>query len=146
MRQFRAGLVEETVFDEQRQAALGQVLWHALGGGYPGRNALVPEKARARVFERTGERCEACGAPATTFDHIGSACNRPINLRPMCEDCAETKPFGDPTFLAQPEVVEKLRRIAARIGSPAPLRCCDNAESWDWRAYLSQRNGRATSL
>jgi hypothetical protein len=72
VRQFRRALAEGAVFDPERRNMIAQAFWHALGGGYPARVALVPESARKQVLKRTGGLCEICGAPAVTFDHEGS--------------------------------------------------------------------------
>ena len=72
VRQFRAGVEEETIFDPLRQAALGQKLWYVLGGGYPRREPLVPARVILKVIEREGGHCQECGAKATTIDHSGS--------------------------------------------------------------------------
>lgn len=139
VRQVRTGLREGWLHDEDKQVALGQVLWHLLGGGRPFRQSIIPESSRKRALARSGGLCAQCGAPATAFDHEGSGCNRDINLRPVCAACAETRPFGDPDLLAQSETQNRLRQIAERIDSPAPLRPCDDSETWDWRAYLVRR-------
>lgn len=70
MRQLRNALAQGA--DPERQAHLGQALWHVLGGGYPHRVTLIPERARRQVLQREEGRCQSCGAPATTFDHVGS--------------------------------------------------------------------------
>ena len=139
VRQVRTGLREEWLRDEEKQIALGQVLWHLLGGGRPFRQSIIPESAKKRALARTGGLCASCGERATGFDHEGSGCNRDINLRPVCANCAETKPFGDPGLLARPEIQTRLRNLAARIGADAAVRVCDDAEIWDWRAYLARR-------
>lgn len=72
VRQFRAAIENGTIGSEDRQAALGQKLWHLLGGGYPRRDALVSARVRAQVIQREGGRCQECGAKATTIDHSGS--------------------------------------------------------------------------
>jgi hypothetical protein len=97
-------------------------------------------RARERLFERGGGKCERCGAVATTFDHIGSACNRPINLRLMCDVCAETREFGDPRVLDAPASAARLDRLARRIAAPVALFESDDADAWDWRAFLSRRS------
>jgi len=137
VRQFRTGLIQGWMFDADRQVAMGQVLWHALGGGRPLRQEIAPVKAREKALKRERGLCEACGAPATTVDHVGSGCNRPINLRAVCDVCCTDRPFGDPMVLeaALPSILD----IAARIGSEEPIRCCDDAGIWDWRAYLAKR-------
>jgi hypothetical protein len=71
IRQFRAGLETGSLFDAEKQAALGQKLWHLLGGGYPRRQVLIPERVRRKVIERDGG-CAVCGAPAVSLDHTGS--------------------------------------------------------------------------
>lgn len=139
IRQFRRSLTEEAAFDTERQASLGQVFWHVVGGGYPRRQTLVNEKERKRIFNRYEGKCQVCGAEATTFDHIGSACNRTSNLRSVCWNCTTTQPFGAPEFLAKPEVNALVDEIAARVGSEIPIRCCDDPETWDWRAYVKSR-------
>ncbi|HWA84088.1 MAG TPA: hypothetical protein VG820_11665 [Fimbriimonadaceae bacterium] len=71
VRQFRNALEEGSIAGEERQAALGQKLWHVLGGGYPRRVALIPPKGIAKVIARDG-KCMLCGGTATTVDNIGS--------------------------------------------------------------------------
>ncbi|MEZ0327872.1 MAG: hypothetical protein ACAH95_18405 [Fimbriimonas sp.] len=137
VRQFRRAMAERTVFDEERQAALGQVLWHLLGGGYPLRKTLVTEKTWQQLLKRDGGVCKVCGAPATTFDHVTTACNRPINLQCVCASCSKTKEFGDPEFLEAADA--QLKRLAQRIASEQPLRCSDDPEKWNWRDYVNRR-------
>jgi len=137
VRQFRTGLTHGWMFDADRQVAMGQVLWHVLGGGRPLRQQIAPVKAREKVLKREHGRCEACGAPATTVDHVGSGCNRPINLRAVCDACCADRPFGDPKVIE--DAAATILDIAARIGSGEPIRCCDDAGTWDWRAYLAKR-------
>lgn len=72
VRQFRSAVLDNKILDVERQAALGQKLWHVLGGGYPRRDVLVPDKVRLKVIEREGNKCQQCGAKATTIDHSGS--------------------------------------------------------------------------
>jgi recombinational DNA repair protein RecR len=72
VRQFRSAVADNKIQDLERQAALGQKLWHVLGGGYPRRDVLVPNKVRVKVIEREGNKCQQCGAKATTIDHSGS--------------------------------------------------------------------------
>ncbi len=72
VRQFRSAVVENKFQDPEKQAALGQKLWHVLGGGYPRRKVLVPDRVRFKVIEREGNKCQQCGAKATTIDHSGS--------------------------------------------------------------------------
>lgn len=138
VRQLR-GAVEKNGIDAERQASMGQVLWHLLGGGYPGRVALVPDKVRQKLFARNGGKCELCGSPATTIDHIKTACNRPINLRPVCDSCTRAVPYLDPAFLKAKPVQILLDRLAQRVAAHTPVRCCDDPESWDWRAFIAMR-------
>ncbi|MBS1701581.1 MAG: hypothetical protein JST12_07965 [Armatimonadetes bacterium] len=72
VRQFRSGVEEGSIHNHDRQAALGQKLWYVLGGGYPRREVLVPNRVILKVIEREGGKCEECGAKATTIDHSGS--------------------------------------------------------------------------
>jgi len=139
VRQFRTGLVEEWLLLPEKQVALGQVLWHVLGGGRPLRLAISPERSRRKALEKAEGLCAACGAPATTVDHIGSGCNRTSNLRAVCDDCCTDRPFADPRVLQQPGYSNMLTDIACRIQSSEPLRCCDDAGTWDWRTYLKLR-------
>jgi len=140
VRQFRSGLEQGWIFDAQKQVALGQVLWHVLGGGRPLRQQISPAKARQTALKREGGRCQVCGAPATTVDHIGSGCNRPINLRAVCDACCLDRPFGDPRVVEQETFSALTLAFAERIGSPIALRCCDDGGTWDWRAYLAKRH------
>lgn len=139
VRQFRSNLREETLVERDRQVALGQVLWKLIGGGYPLRNSLIPPRSLARALAANDFKCSACGGVATTVDHIGSACNRTINLKPMCEGCAETRPFLDERVTSRSEVQSRLDELAARICASEPLRACDDAATWDWRDAVEQR-------
>ncbi|HLK16988.1 MAG TPA: hypothetical protein VKT78_19440 [Fimbriimonadaceae bacterium] len=140
VRQFRAGLADGAILDPERQVAFGQNLWQLLGGGLPLRKHLIPDKVIAQVIAKQGGTCAHCSAPATTVEHIGTACNRPINLRAVCAECDETKAFGDPAVLERPEANALLRDLVTRIRSHAPLRCCDDPAGWDWRSYLAKRH------
>lgn len=72
VRQFRQALESGSLHDPEKQMHKGEVLWRLLGGGLPRRVAAIPERARARVFKDAEGKCEACGAPATTIDNMGS--------------------------------------------------------------------------
>lgn len=72
VRQTRNALTTGMVHDPERQVALGQKLWHLLGGGYPLRLTIMPPSAARQVAKRTGGKCELCGNPASTYDHLGS--------------------------------------------------------------------------
>lgn len=137
VRQFRQGLREGASADPERQVALGQNLWKLLGGGFPLRNTLIPPKAMVRALAQTDFKCSKCGGVATTVDHIGSACNRTINLRPMCEACAVTRPFHDIKVIQDGQSL--LDEFAGRIHADRPLRACDDAGTWDWRDAIEQR-------
>ncbi|MDQ2987293.1 MAG: hypothetical protein M3R13_11365 [Armatimonadota bacterium] len=50
----------------------GQTFWFLIGGGRPLRVSIAPPSAMKQVFKRTDGKCEACGAPATTIDNVGS--------------------------------------------------------------------------
>lgn len=140
MRQFRAGLAKGWLLDREKQIAMGQVLWFLLGGGRPLRQSLIPDRAKQRVIERAGGACEVCGKVATTVDHIATGCNRPINLRAVCEACCRARPFGEPAVLESLETQSLLSELAERIAAPMAIRCSDDAETWDWRAYLKARS------
>ena len=72
VRQFRSAVLDGSLVNPERQGALGQKLWFVLGGGYPRRDVLVPARVRLKVLEREGNKCQQCGAKATTIDHSGS--------------------------------------------------------------------------
>lgn len=72
VRQMRHALDCDLDSNRLRQIALGQKLWHLLGGGYPIRESLVSERVIAKVIEREHGKCQACGSPATRIDHTGS--------------------------------------------------------------------------
>lgn len=138
-RQVRRLIAEEHPPDLARAAILGQTLWALLGGGYPGRVAILPARSLQRVIARNNGKCESCSQPATTVDHIGTACNREINLRPVCSSCARTRPFGDREIISRADLVE----MQARAVSREPLRICD-ADEWNWRELvLLRKNLRA---
>ncbi len=139
VRQMRAGLDDGEILDPDRQVALGQTLWYLLGGGRPLRIDLVPQKAVQLVSAKAGGNCALCGKPATTLDHIATACNRPINLRAVCADCTTFSTFGDCSFLARPAAQGLRAELTARIGLPLAQRACDDASTWDWREFLKKR-------
>jgi hypothetical protein len=145
VRQLRQGLESGALADRERQSVLGQILWRLLGGGNPLRIAMVPERALAKVYARTGGLCELCRAPATAIDHIATACNRPINLRPVCAACATTRPLGDPDLLERADSQALLDELATRIHAVSPLRACDDAATWDWRTYVNARKASSPS-
>lgn len=118
---------------------MGQELWHVLGGGFPERLKQVPERVRLQVLGRHGGKCDLCEKPAAEIDHIRTACNRPINLRPVCVMCRRTaelsdEPIGGVLWLA----------LATRALSPVPLLACDDGSSWDWRDFLTRRKSKTT--
>lgn len=139
IRQFRQALAERTIFDPDRQVAFGQIFWHLLGGGRPLRRGLLTEKEIAKVIAKAEGKCAECGQTATTVHHIGTACNRPINLHAVCAECCRIHEFGDPMILEKNN--EKIERNAVRIANPHPVRICDAAE-WDWRAFLRLRKAQ----
>ncbi len=139
VRQFRGALADGSLMEYERQEAIGQVFWYLTGGGRPLRQKLVLERTRNDVFKKAGGLCAVCGAPATCIDHLLSGCNRPINLQATCEPCCKTRPFGDTRVSSHQLFVESVREFVVRIGSPEPVRCCDDPANWDWRAYVKQR-------
>jgi len=134
VRQVRRLIAEKHLPDPARAAILGQTLWALLRGGYPGRVAILPARSIQRVIARNEGKCEFCSQPATSVDHIGTACNREFNLRPVCSGCARTRPFGDPEIIGRAELAEMQVRAVSR----EPLRVCD-ADEWNWRALVSLR-------
>lgn len=140
VRQVRRVLSDFTEVDQERQASLGQVLWHLIGGGYPRRVPMILEQSKLQIRKKQGTQCFYCESEATTFDHIKTACNRPINLRQVCQQCRRTRDFGDQAFLAQPAVQDLLKSIRSRILAIELTRACDDPNNWDWRAFLNQRN------
>lgn len=72
VRRFRSAVADETVYGREKQIDLGQALWNLQGGGFPRRQAMVPERVIDKVIERDGGKCSICGAPATEIDHTGS--------------------------------------------------------------------------
>jgi hypothetical protein len=141
VRQFRSNLASGMLLDHEKQVALGQTLWHLLGGGRPLRQSLVPPKALETVLKREGGLCQGCGRPATTIDHQRTACNRTINLRAVCLACCNDRPFGDPKTLDAKEFEARRSEVSRRVCASVPLRCCDDPEAWDWRSYLDARKG-----
>lgn len=139
VRQMRALVVKREPLDADRRAALDQVLWALLGGGYPRRLLEVPERVIAKVLERDQHRCHACGAEAGQIEHLRTACNRPINLGAVCEACRRVREFGDVTFLRMRETESVRQNIAGRVLADPPARRCDDPEVWDWRAFLRER-------
>lgn len=143
VRQLRAGLADGAALDSERQIAFGQTLWHLLGGGRPLRLALIPKKVIAQVIAKGNGVCTRCGGAATTVDHIGTACNRPINLAPVCDRCTTIRAFGDAAVVARANA--ELMELAARIAAPAPLRVCDDAATWNWREFVNARQAQTAA-
>jgi hypothetical protein len=72
IRQFRNAVAQRTLSEPDRQVSLGQGLWFLLGGGRPLRLEIAPPRALEQAIRREGGKCQACGAEATTVDHVGS--------------------------------------------------------------------------
>ena len=142
IRQLRNGIENDLSGDSERQAAMGQMLWYLLGGGLPRRVAMVPEKAIQKVLERENRKCEDCGGIATTIDHSRTACNRPINLRAVCQACCRVRNYEDGDFRKSAAFLQSLHEISIRVQNPIAVRCCDDAESWNWREFLRGRKFR----
>jgi endogenous inhibitor of DNA gyrase (YacG/DUF329 family) len=139
VRQFRGNLATGQAFDAEKQTAIGQNYWHLVGGGRPLRQTLVLPRSFELVMELAEYKCQECGADATNVDHLRTGCNRPINLRAVCDDCCRDRPFEDPQVLATKEFSEVTAELAGRIQSPEAVRCCDDPAKWDWRAYIEVR-------
>ncbi len=139
IRQLRNGIENDLSDDSERQAGMGQMLWYLLGGGLPRRVAMVPEKAIQKVLERENRKCEDCGGIATTIDHSRTACNRPINLRAVCQACCRVRNYEDGDFRKSAAFLQSLHEISIRVRNPVAVRCCDDAESWNWREYIKDR-------
>lgn len=135
VRQFRACMADGAIFDPERQQGLGQALWSVQGGGFPRRQLMIEPKTVEKVIDKHGGVCAICGAPATAVDHVGSACNRTSNLRPVCADCNRAKGFGDRQYSFNAIYQE----CATRVGSFTAIRVCDDPVGWDWRAYIARR-------
>src|SRR6185312_3909605 len=114
VRSVRGGAQSGALVDQERQVALGQNMWFLLGGGRPLRQELVPERSRKQVIERAGGLCSVCGSAATTIDHIATGCNRPINLRAVCEKCCKARPFGSNDVLESDRAVGLFAELADR--------------------------------
>lgn len=142
VRQYRSFLRDGHRDDRDRQIALGQTLWHLLGGGRPLRRAMIPTRDVDKVVRREGGLCQQCGKDATTVDHALTGCNRIINLRAVCDDCNRDRPFFAPETMERPEFNQLLAEIAGRIRAVDAVRCCDDAETWDWRYFLAERRSR----
>ncbi len=139
IRQFRASLKEGSLYQAERQVGMGQALWNLQGGGFPRRQQMVTEKERLKVIAKAEGLCWKCGSPATGVDHFGSACNRTSNLRAVCDACNRGKGFGVAEYELGETVRSIHREVALRIGSVKPIRVCDDADQWDWRAFLRER-------
>lgn len=139
VRQLRALLATGEPPSTDRRAALDQVLWALLGGGYPQRLLDVPDRVLAKVLERDQHRCHACGGNAELIEHLRTACNRPINLGAVCVRCRRVREYGDSAFLARPDTESIRQGITGRVLADPPARRCDDPEAWDWRAFLRER-------
>lgn len=72
VRQTRSALLDDAIESKDRQIALGENFWRLVGGGFPRRQGTVLPRVLKRVFQRADGKCEVCGRPATTVDHVGS--------------------------------------------------------------------------
>lgn len=139
VRHFRSALHADLATNHEKQAMFGQLFWTLIGGGYPLRQSIIPERNKLMVLKKSGGRCELCSQPATKVEHIRTGCNRPINLRAACDACEKTRPFGDASLLESEAVQAFLEEFVPRLASPLPLRLCDDPNDWDWRAFLAAR-------
>ena len=106
--------------DPAIEDVLQMQLAHILAGGYHKAARRVPPKLRAEIFERDGNKCVLCGAPATEIDHIAGDANTPDNLRAACRDCN----FGMAQERFVPASSEKAavaHGIRDRIFAPVPI-------------------------
>ena len=139
VRQLRAAFATDAILTPEKQIVFGERLWWLLGGGLPMRESRIPESAKRQVSKRSGGKCETCGEPMTAVENVGSGCNRPLHLLAVCGICSKTKAFGDVEFSRNPYVIQQLSELANRVGAETPLRQCDDANSWDWRAFVKAR-------
>lgn len=146
VRQFRSSLKDGSILEPQRQMGLGQALWSLQGGGFPRRQMMIEPKIVAKVIEKQGGKCQICGKPATEVYHVGSACNRTSNLRAVCAECNPGKGFGEADYQPSKQVQALYDDYAARIAAEPAVRICDDAEIWDWRAYLKARVATGNEL
>lgn len=141
VRQFRAASATGTILTPEKQLVFGERLWWLLGGGLPLRESRITPSGKRQVTKRAGGNCEFCGAPMTAVENFGSGCNRPFNLRAVCDACSRTAPYGDVAFCQRPTVIAAITDLSRRVYAPAPIRVCDDPENWDWRAFIAQRRG-----
>lgn len=137
VRQFRSNTMSGVILEHEKQAVYGQILWWLIGGGYPRRVAMLTEAGKRQALRRVNGVC-GCGALATTFDHLGSACNRPSNLKPVCKQCARIRPFLDSERMLSEQAKEVFTSSSGRMLATAPLRICDDPQLWDWRVFVKR--------
>ncbi|HMS54399.1 MAG TPA: HNH endonuclease signature motif containing protein [Fimbriimonadaceae bacterium] len=135
VRQFRRALASGPL-DEERKESMGQELWHVLGGGFPERLKQVPPRVRQQVLGRHEGRCEQCEQPASEIDHIRTACNRPINLMPVCVECRKTVELSEGALAT---FVGSWGRLRDRAFALEAVLQCDDPGLWDWREFLNRR-------
>ena len=136
--------------------AIRMKMAHVLGGGYPGRERVVPPETRAEVLQRARHRCEICGRALdmhgtggdldaqAQIHHVAGSSSGPGNLRAVCRRCnmADAQSKFVPVVPGSPEAV-LAAELKERWSSRSPLRPCDDELSWKVQWPALQRRARA---
>lgn len=107
---------------------------HILAGGYPSKERSLPPELREAVKIRDMDKCRSCGSLGDEIDHIAGNENTLNNLQLLCHDCHHAKTierFGTPSA----EQLIIAYRLEDRARASAPLRLCDDQDSWKPSLY-----------
>lgn len=102
---------------------------HILSGGYPAKERRLSKSQREAVFSRDEWRCQECGQPGTTIDHVSGSSNEIENLRLLCRACHNKKTASGFVEIA-PEQKEQVKRLRSRTQTKVPQRSCDDEQQW----------------
>src|SRR5262249_865526 len=116
----------------------------------PGKERELPPDVREAVKERAKGMCESpgCSNPGAEIDHIRDSSPDLTNLQYLCRQCHMKKTRKSikqltPDHPRYEEFMEKIGGWKARYLANAPLRPCDDHESWsaEWKRYKQERKG-----
>jgi hypothetical protein len=133
VRYVRKAIADGRIVKPDIQNAIGMLLLHLYGGGYPSKKRKLSADQRMAILERDDYTCALCGAAATEIDHIAGSSSASSNLRALCKPCNVATAWQNARTVTPDEnldewlrITEFERGLAQRISAPQPLRFCDN--------------------
>ena len=100
-----------------------------LADGYQAKERRLSGSQREAVIRRDGGRCQECGEPGSTIDHVSGSSNEMDNLRLLCTPCHNKKTIS--AFIeTTPAQNEQRRLLRSRVEASLPQRGCDDEQEW----------------